>query len=291
MKGKKLLSWAMFTCICSLTGGLMVGCSSDVYAQYKFSSSQELYAFSAVSAVELAIANSQEFGLMSQNMILDDEEYENIVDRVHTFLPVFEGFTGGDMVVRCCTQISDNQDYMQMITTEYTDVIGNSRNYKIYYNEISAFDNEEGQIYNLNGEILTGENNYTFTGVREIENDETEIELIVSIDSSTSIVINQDVENDEQEFVYTLLKNGNEIYSTSIGLEVKNDKVLYTSQYESEIDGSDIELEINKSKQNIFYVEYEEDGKEIKIKVEKAVDNGIASYLYTYKDFMSIRMF
>lgn len=284
MKGKKTITALALTLMCGLTGGLMVGCSSNQPAQYKFASSEELYAFSAVSGVELALSTASCYQMFS----LTNGEFENMVDDIHSYFPVFEGFLGGKKLMTPQQQASDNVSFSHMLTTEYTDVIGNSHNYKIYYNEDSVIqDNDDDReiVANIIGKIYLGEEIFSFTGVKEIEHDEQEIEFTVNIDESTSIVINQELENDEQEFVYTLFYQGLEIYSTSVGFEIENGRIEYSAEYEDS-DGKELELEFYQSKKNpnLFYVEYEDEKKEVKIKVVKVTENGTTSYVYTCGD-------
>lgn len=285
MKSNKILATAL-TCMCAITGGVMVGCSSSKSMKYQFKSNQELYAFTSVSAIELALncASAAENAVM----YLEGDDFENMVDTIHSYFPTFENFLGNRQLVSVKEEVLNNAQYLNKLTTNYIDVIGNNHNYEIYYNENQNSSNSEDRevVANITGQIFMNDVLYTFEGVKEIEHDETEIEIAINLAPSNSIIINQELANDEQEFVYTYFEKGIEVYSISFGFEIENGRVKYSTEYENEAEGIEIELEFSQSNknQNLFYIKYEENDKEVKIKVEKTIQEGYAYYTYASKN-------
>ena len=252
---------------------------------YSFANTKELYAFSIVSGMELALNNET-----SSQLQQTQEEFNQIVDYVHSYLPTFEGFLGNKTIITPQEQTSDNSQYAKMLVVNYQDMLNNEHTYKLYYNETvplqnnrpSKNDDDFEVATSLTGVVLYNNKSYDLIGVKEIEKDEIEIEFTITLENNKKVKIKQETENREQEFSYTIYNGNIEVYSTSLGIEIKNGMVEFESEYETR--GQEIELEIKQSEKNnnnIYFIEYEDNNQTTRIKVEKSIENSLVKYVYS----------
>ena len=283
---KKIFAGVVLASIIGTTFGLAVGCGDDNKNKaYAFNNLEELYSFSVISGMELALNGSS-----VSSVGFTQDEFDKMVDSVHSYLPAFEGFLGGEQIIVPTEKPSDDSNFSRMLDVNYTDLSGTVHQYKIYFNETipsqggalwEKGDNEEIETQ-LQGQVILDGNNYAFSGVKEIDNGETEINFDIKIDDQLSVRIEQETEKNEQEFSYALVNNGHLVYSNSISIETKNGKVEFETEYETP--EKKLELEIKQVYQNnepVFYIEYEENGVENKIEVKKINENGEINYVYT----------
>lgn len=261
-------------------------------AQYEFDTTQELYAFSLVSGLELATNYN------STNTLATKTEFETMVDSIHTYLPSMEGFIGNENLIVPEESASDDVNYDRMMIVEYE-----GHQYKIYFDEFALAnggerpwekDDDFETNTRLEGVVKIGDETYTMTGSKEIEEDEIETSFAMVVNGKL-IEIEQEVANNEREFEYSIYrgetKQSGLEYSHSFGIEYERGMVEIETEYEigatSSTPASEIELEIkqpNKDNNNLFYIEYEENEKEVRIVVEKTVKDSAVEYKYTMGD-------
>lgn len=260
---------------------------------YSFKSVQEVYAFSVVSGVELALSESN-----AGQTRASQSDFEKMVNSIHSYFPVFESFVGNKELVIPTEEASDNPTYAKMMKVDYVDMAGNTHKYTIYYNETVPSeqnrpwqDKDDDEVNtNIEGQIVMDERTYTLTGKKEIERDEVEISFEIALEGTKKIKIEQETENNEQEFTYSLYDGLALQYSNSIGIEVENGMIEFETEYESA--GVELELEIKQASTanaNIFYIEYEENDREYKIKVEKQEVEGRTEYTYTMGNYKVVK--
>ena len=260
---------------------------------YAFKSVQEVYAFSVVSGVELALTENN-----AGSAKVSQTDFEKMVDSIHSYFPVFESFVGDKQLVVPTEEVSDNPTYAKMMNVDYVDMAGNTHVYKIYYNETVPSeqnrpwqDKDDDEINtNIEGQIVIGEETYTLTGKKEMEKDEVEITFEITLEGTQKIKIEQETENNEQEFTYSLYEGSVLQYTNSIGIEVENGMIEFETEYESA--GIELELEIKQAVNataNTYYIEYEENNKEYKIIVEKKESEGAVQYVYTMGSFEVVK--
>lgn len=290
MKKRLFITLALVLMV-GIFAGAMFGCNKDKAQAYAFSNNREIYAFSIVSGLELALDNNLVGAKATQS------EFDNMVDSIHSYLPSFEGFLGNtNLIVPQETQ-SDKAEYAKLMNVNYTDMVGNSHNYKIYYNETVPSQNnrpwedeDDDEIEtHIEGIIILNGNTYNLVGNKEIENDETEIEFQIQVDADKRIEIKQETENNEQEFEYSLYYGSNLAYSTSIGIEIKDGKIEFETEYESQNQNMELEVKQDRNNANRFYVEYEINKKEYRITIDKQLNGSDVKYTYTMDKYSTTK--
>lgn len=285
---KKILLTIAFVLMFGTIGTILYACNTSPKT-YSFANTKELYAFSVVSGMELALSNE------SNNQLKQTEsEFNQVVDYVHSYLPTVEGFLGNTTIIAPQEQTSDKTEYSKMLVVNYKDMLNKEHNYKLYYNESvpsennrpSKGDDDYEVATKLSGEVLYNSTTYALEGVKEVERDEIEIKFTITLENNKKVVIEQETENNEQEFSYTIYNGNTEIYSTSFGVEVENGMIEFESEYEK--DGKELELEIKqaeKNNNNKFYIEYEDNNQKTRIIVEKTIENNTVKYVYSNNDY------
>ena len=290
---KKILFIVSLVLVFSVFGSMLYACGNSA-KMYSFANTKELYAFSVVSGMELALNNNSNSQLKQTQ-----EEFNRVVDYVHSYLPTFESFLGNTTIIAPQEQTSDNNLYSKMLIFSYKDMQNQEHNYKLYYNESvpsqnnrpSRDDDDYEVSTNLIGEVVYNNNSYELNGIKEVEKDEIEIKFTITLGNNKKVVIEQETENGEQEFSYTIYNNNVEIYNTSIAVEIENGMIKFESEYEK--NGQELELEIKqaeKNNNNKFYIEYEYNNQKTRIVVEKINENNSVKYVYSNNDYTVTKM-
>ncbi len=281
---KKIIFLIAFVFMFGAFSTILFACNNSPKA-YTFASTKELYAFSVVSGMELALGNET-----SNQLKQTQDEFNQMVEYVHSYLPTFEGFLGNNNLITPQEQTSDKPEYSKMLVVKYKDMLNNEHDYKLYYNESVPSQNNRPSISDddyevstkLSGEVVYNNTTYTLEGIKEVEKDEIEIKFTVNLENNKKIVIEQETENNEQEFSYTIFNGNTEIYSTSFGVEIENGMIEFETEYEQ--NNTELELEIKqaeKNNNNKFYVEYENNNQKTRITVEKIIENNTVKYIYS----------
>ena len=285
---RKILLSIAFVLMFGTLGTILYACNTSPKT-YSFANTKELYAFSVVSGMELALSNQSNSQLKQTEI-----EFNHVVDYVHSYLPTVEGFLGNSTIIAPKEQTSDKTAYAKMLVVNYKDTLNNEHNYKLYYNESvpsennrpSKADDDFEVATKLSGEVLYNNTTYALEGVKEVENDEIEIKFTITLENNKKVVIEQETENNEQEFSYTIYNGNTEVYSTSFGVEIENGMVEFESEYEK--DDKELELEIKqaeKNNNNKFYIEYEDNNQKTRITVEKTIENNSVKYVYSNNNY------
>ncbi len=285
---RKILLSIAFVLMFGTLGTIFYACNTSPKT-YSFANTKELYAFSVVSGMELALSNQ-----LNSQLKQTEIEFNHVVDYVHSYLPTVEGFLGNSTIIAPQEQTSDKTEYAKMLVVNYKDTLNNEHNYKLYYNESvpsennrpSKADDDFEVATKLSGEVLYNNTTYALEGVKEVEKDEIEIKFTITLENNKKVVIEQETENNEQEFSYTIYNGNTEVYNTSFGVEVENGMVEFESEYEK--DGKELELEIKqaeKNNNNKFYIEYEDNNQKTRITVEKTIENNSVKYVYSNNNY------
>ncbi len=286
---KKYITLIVFTFMFVMFGGIFYACGNNNPSTYSFKSTKELYAFSIVSGMELALNNEQNAQLNQSQT-----EFNEIVNSVHSYLPTFESFLGNDKLVIPTETTSDNASYSKMLSVNYNDTFGNNHIYKIYYNEYipsqnnRPFDDDDDDEIEtvLNGEVVYNDTTYTMSGKKEVEQGEFEIYFEINISANEKIIIEQEQENNEQEFTYSLYNENKLIYSNSFEFKMENGMIEFETEYETQNQQLELEIkQIEKNNPNLFNIEYENNNQKIRIKVEKIEENNTVKYVYSNNNF------
>ena len=288
---KKLLCVLALILTFGIFTGIFAGCNKNNAKAYAFTSNRELYAFSVVSGMELALDGNLSGAKMIQS------EFETMVDSIHSYLPSFEGFLGGDKLIAPQEKTSDNAEYAKLLTVDYTSADGIVHNYKIYYNETVPSQNnrpwadkDDDEIEtDLVGIVVLNNNTYSMTGKKEIEKNEVEIEFEIMLDDNKRVKIQQETEAGEQEFEYELYYGANIAYKHSLSIEIDNDEIEFETEYETNNEKYELEIKQDAKNPNRSYVEYEKNKKKFKIIIDKTKNDGNIQYIYRMENLEVIK--
>ena len=103
---------------------------------------------------------------------------------------------------------SDREGFSHKMTVTQADLGGQEKTYVIYYNE-TAEKVEDGEIEStFSGIIVIGNKEYTVYGEREKEETEYEIKMTIKYGDNKYVVFEQEIEENEQSYEYTIYENG-----------------------------------------------------------------------------------
>lgn len=241
--------------------------------------------------------------------------------RIKQYLGMFEGYLLNNGISPDATKPSeadgDYSSYQIKLTINLPNASGTTDEFVMYYNEIdnSAKDNkvnvseiddrdrdndddddkDETEIKSgIEGVMLYMDNAYLLIGKKEveIEDGESESELSLRVYMSetvrdTYINIEQEIENDEMEYVYSVYENGKLISKTSV--EFENDiedneqeiKLAFYDNNSGQISKTWYKIEKSETNSALFNIKYNaNDGTVYKFKV--SVNEG--NYTFEYRN-------
>lgn len=236
------------------------------------------YAMQAITLVNFAenyddtvnlSSNTNKTGLMKLSKTsYSYEECESIANKINQYLLSAQDLMNSEeLSYEIIDSNKENYQYMMSININ---ILGSTETYTLYFNEepledIKDFDLDEVSS-KLTGIIIFNNHEYLVEGIKEIEDDEQEIELkmYLSDDLSKFLIVNQEVEYHENEYSYSYYDNGRLIQKFEMSVESKNNhKVVELEIIE---DNSVYELEFSYQNK-IILVDYEINNYEGKVKV------------------------
>ena len=184
------------------------------------------------------------------------------------------------------------------IDTEYADyatkltITVGGETYAMYYTEHAkndadkVVDDDDEIETTLNGVIVYGTEKYTVSGEKEIDSQDSEIEIVFttkSIDNPTDyIIVEQEIERNEISYEYTIIENGREVSKKEVEYETDRNG-RFKVEFEIEVNGVEKEVEVTAIDDNSFRVEYEQDGmQDLEMTVTK--DSTGAGFMFSYKN-------
>ncbi|MFP4287081.1 MAG: hypothetical protein ACLFRI_05230 [Candidatus Izemoplasmataceae bacterium] len=226
-----------------------------------FDSSEDVYAFSALSAVsamsELDNSTVINTAYTKLNESGDDPIVLEDIEALEPYLKLIETFMVNDGV-RVTTDSSTLEGYEEMMLISIVDINGETVSYELHYNIFNDDEQEEAldledeadldddsdeedeedlddeeeleeEIENrLEGILVINEASYVFTAAQEIENDEESFEMIAYLTESDYITIEYEIESEdgesETEFLLEMYQDDNLIKSTEIEFEYEDDE-------------------------------------------------------------------
>lgn len=248
---------------------------------------KDLVTFSALSSanilsntesVNLSLESSSS-SLMKLSSTVDDID----MDKVNSYLQMMENMLVDDGPILISESVSDKEGYAKKLVFESKDLSGNKETYTLYFNETVLKDKDDDDSFELEEEfkliglaIIDGVE-YKMTGSKEIEEDEEELELKITLDESNYVLIEQETEANESEYSYVVVKNGKKVLSMSFELEDGIEEIVIRSK-ES---GSTEIYKFYKSKGDIV-IKHIKNGLEVKIVVKSYQDSNNET-IYEYK--------
>ena len=222
---------------------------------------QDVYAYGAFSATTLLANTGSETTTLANTTVTDEQ-----LNKINQYIGMFEDLTSSEGFKQ---ETVKNEDAAYASYETKMSVKAGDKNYVVYYNEAALDEKDEDEDEDeistkLDGIMLMNDTEYTITGVKEIEEDEVEIEIVSKIDESNYVKVTQEIENDEQEFEYEVMKNGVVEYS-SIEIEKENNEV-------------EVELQFGKDEESATIYEFkqqvnEDNSTKMEIEVYKGEDN------------------
>lgn len=305
--GKKAIIVLTTICVLVLVVGLVAGCNKDKGGDKILTSNKvgEIYAMSAVTGVSLLSSTQaqnventadQELPLSRPDSITDSD-----IIRVKEYLEMFKGMLLGGNYAPDISKPDENdgeyKDYGTKISVTLPSVNGGEDIFVIYYNETASQtqikdDNETEVETTLEGIVIFNNTVYPIEGRKEVENEDGEIETEVTFKAyrneskSSYIMIEQEIESNEVEYVYTLFEDGKMMQKTKV--EFENDeeeneqeiKISFLDKASTEQKHTSFQLEKAKKGQDTFNVKYKADSRTEKFSV-RIIDN---EYVLTYRN-------
>lgn len=306
-KGKKAIIILSMICVLSLVVGLVAGCNKDKGGNKILTSKKvgEVYALSAVTGVSLlSSTQSQNVEKVADNDVplsRPDSITESDIIRVKQYLEMYKGMLLGGNYTPDISKPNESdgeyKDYGTKISVTLPSLNGGEDVFVIYYNETAVKtvikdDNETEVETTLEGVVIYNNTVYPIEGHKEVETEDGETETEVTFkayrneNKSSYIMIEQEIESDEVEYVYTLFEDGKMMQKTKV--EFENDeeeneqeiKISFMDKASTELKHTSFQLERAKVGQNTFNVKYKADSRTEKFSVE-IVEN---EYVLTYRN-------
>ena len=223
-----------------------------------------LYAFEAATSIGLLdyLGDSSPAPALQARKAQAETPAETpaVSETIKEYLPTVEAALLGDEILADSVAGQSNREgYTSMLTITYKDITLQSNTFEMHFNETIIEDKDDDDDWDdrhekdeqeqesfIEGIVVVGENEYPMRGMKELENDEFEVE--------------------ESEFEYTVVENGRK-----------------TLDYSLEVEDNEVDLEI-RDRANMVNVELKFDlfvreGRTfIRAKVEEGRNK--ATYLY-----------
>ncbi len=217
---------------------------------------EQAYGFSAATAgAILSAANGGTGAILAQMKGVNTQATTEVtdqetIDELNNYMMLVESLLS-DGAFGARTETSDREGYASKMTVTYKDILGNTLEYALYYNETLIkenyeYDDDDGdeeleQTYRLEGIMIVDGNEYEVSGRRDVETEgsetENEEEFIVRISETRTMHVEHKAEQErderEQEYSYAIYE-GNQLVERS------------QFEYEEENNETEIELELTK---------------------------------------------
>lgn len=202
---------------------------------FALNSQEEVYAYSAASAASLVgnlgVSTQGGTSYLSDITITDQSKYIDIINDYISLAANMLDTNGGFTVTE---KVSDNGDYEYKMEIQCNGVFGESTEYTMYYNKtISSVEHEDGETeieFNIDGMIVTENGTFTVKGTHEVEVDENEMKIVVTVSEGNYIEVKQEHEEGEISYSYAVYINNQKIEETSFSHEYED------GEYEVEIE-------------------------------------------------------
>ena len=162
-----------------------------------------------------------------------------VSETIKEYLPTVEAALLGDEILADSVAGQSNREgYTSMLTITYKDITLQSNTFEMHFNETIIEDKDDDddddwddrhekddqeQESFIEGIVVVGENEYPMRGMKELENDEFEVEFRYILGENSYIEVKQEKELGESEFEYTVVENGRKTLDYS--LEVEDNEV------------------------------------------------------------------
>lgn len=280
-----------FLCLASITfaGMTFSACGEK---ERTFNSASELYAFSAVSSINLLNSKKSQEPAQSGTATTDENKSE-IVKKVNSYMSMVDGMLGGKYPITVKEETSEDETYAKKFVASVTHLDGQKQDYVLYYNEVvpteenrEAKDEDDFEVNtNISGIVKSGTEQYELVGEKEVEQDEIEVNLTIKLDGTNYIIITQETEKNEQEFTFDVFVNGESVENISIEVENENNEteIEVSTTYQSVTKVFKYEKEIKENDKVEIVITYQ-NGDAYETIVVTYVDGEQPTYKYAFSD-------
>ncbi len=202
--------------------------------------------------------------VMSYTNISNNEKtnYNHIATQISENLEAVEEiFNKDNTKYELIKQENEQYEYKMQATINVGTEI---KTYVMYYNEAVLYDKHQNKNVDevsskIEGYIESNNVKYYLQGIKEIEEDETEIEfkLYLNAQKTNYIVVSQEIEARENEYNYIFFENNKMIKEIEIEKQTRNKTEVIELSIENKEENTEEEYEFIK-KDNYIYVSFEE---------------------------------
>lgn len=272
--------------------------TQDNEQEVQVSNVKEAYAKQAATLV--GFVSDTEIGTQRTAMIVGmssyTEDYSSIANQINEYFSAVSNLLDEENTTYTQYILSNGEYKYKLVVINK--VLENSYETIMYYNESPNNETDEDDLDEVSttlfGKIERGGKTFTFTGEKEVSEDECKIELIVNVSDTYSIKVEQEVEQEEDgieksyeyEF-YSLDKEGKKKKIKNVEIEIEEDE-NGKRDVGVKID-EDYEIHFKYDKQNnqkhveVDYHDYKEDKDYKGIKIEDD-ENQKDHYRYDFND-------
>lgn len=269
----------------------LAACSNFGTSSEIFASNQDIYAFSAITSTSLLVQGPTSEPVAYKLADVDETLIEQEVEDITKYLNMMEQFLGDNGGFDITNQTSDRIEYAYMIVFTSVDLLGETVSHTLYYNETIATDEDniddlaettieedeseedddevdedefENQETRLSGILVMNGEEYVITGKKEIEENESKIEITSFIDNQNYVKVISKSEENERKYFYEIVEDGIVTTSSKIKIEEESGETKFELEY---------------SQGDLFgkfeFKRETEDGKDI-IKIQYEINDGIS---------------
>ncbi len=241
--------FALFTILPCLAFTLFAstGCSKKENAEVSSLSFSNMYNYSAISSIHL-LSESAPTGLNKKMAPLTEDEKNIMIDHLKMVDDMLS-----NQLIKSEETISDRTGFEKMYTISST-YLDSTESYTFYYSESKINDDDDDDFdwdresnFRLDGLVVCDGVEYTMTGIKEIEDDESEISFKIQKDAQNYVVIEHESEMNEKSYEYTQYRNGVQVFETEMEYEYNTKKDRLEVEFEKETSS-------NKESYKYFYV-------------------------------------
>ena len=238
--------------------------------------SEQVYAFEAITSAGLLHSLNNNQDVLAVKKAKADE---TLVNQIKDYLPSVEAaLTNQSLMTSSEVVASDRNEYATKVIITYTDIAFINQTMTMYYNETAIpdddfdddWDDQFEEEYVIDGLIIIDDVEYQMFGKKELDQDEYEVSFTYQIDENNYIKVEQEIENDESEFNYTVIQNRRKVYEYS--LEVEDNSVeLEVKDRNLGVEKMEFEF-LKRDNRTYIIAEVRQNGVSSEIVFEKVVD-------------------
>lgn len=233
--GLKRLSYtlsflAMSVCLVILVLNTRIVNPPEPYAPKSIS---ETYAFELLNATNILTSmDSTTLDAMRKLSQPSHDTLEKTAKQIHKYYLTSRQVLLNEQVEYVVKESSDqNYEYeMELYILDNDD----KSKCSIFFNKLIKEIDDDEEVYDLEGIIIINDQEYAIEGETEIEEDEFSTNLKVHLNDYSYFIIEQEIEDDEQDFIQTYVVNGKTVQQNRVSIEVENKKTVIVVEEEGQ---------------------------------------------------------